>query len=161
MLLKIVRKIKISFKIMTFKLIYGKNLKIKRKLAFKDGFSIIIENRGMVEIGSNCFFNNYCSINCLKKIIIGNNCIFGENIKIYDHNHIFNQNTLISKSGYNVNEIYIGNNCWIGSNVVILKGVHIGNNCVIGAGVVLDKNIEDNSIVHTNRELIIEKIRKK
>ena len=55
------------------------------------------------------------------------------------------RNSLMSKSGFNTDDIKIGNNCWIGSNCVILKGVTIGDNCVIGAGVVLSENVESNS----------------
>ena len=39
-----------------------------------------------VKIGDNVFFNNGTSIAAKEKIEIGDNCIFGENVKIYDHN---------------------------------------------------------------------------
>lgn len=42
-----------------------------------------------VKIGDNVFFNNGTSIAAKEKIEIGDNCIFGENVKIYDHNHVF------------------------------------------------------------------------
>lgn len=94
--------------------------------------------------------------------MIGSNSIFGENVKIYDHNHRFNMpNRLIKNSGYSYGSVSIGSNCWIGSNVILLKGAEIGNNCVIGAGCVIDSKIPSNSIVTNTRELKIQKIRYK
>jgi len=38
----------------------------------------------ILEIGKQCFFNLYCSISVGNgKVSIGNNCLFGENVKIY------------------------------------------------------------------------------
>ena len=101
-----------------------------------------------VKIGKNVFFNNGCSVAAMDRVEIGNDCLFGENVKIYDHNHRFNMKDIpVKKQGYTSNRIIIGNNNWIGSNVVILKGVKIGENCVVGAGCVVDTDIEDNCIV--------------
>lgn len=141
-----------------YKICYGKNCRIGKKTHFRKGFIINIRNNGKVDIGENCFFNNYCSINCLKNISIGNDCIFGENVKIYDHNHKFKYNNLIKEQGFKSDEIIIGSNCWIGTNVTILKGTKIGDNVVVGAGCVLKQEIEKNSIVKNNMELEIEKI---
>lgn len=158
MISRVFRKMNVYIHIAYFKLKYRKHLKLNGKLTFRNGFNIIISGDSFLELGSNCFFNNYCSINCLKHISIGNNCIFGENVKIYDHNHIFNKESLIRESGYTYSDVIIGNNCWIGSNVTILKNAKIGNNCVISAGCIVNENVEDNTIVYMNRDLIKEKI---
>lgn len=88
-------------------------------------------------VGKNCFFNNDCSIAANEMICIGDNNLFGENVKIYDHNHKFDKDSLIKSQGYSNSSVTIGDNCWIGSNVVILKGTIIENNCVIGAGCIV------------------------
>lgn len=94
------------------------------------------------------FFNHHCSLTSLKNIYIGDDCIFGENVKIYDHNHNIDKKSIIfRKQGYNIASVIIGNNCWIGSNVTILPGVCIGNNVVIGAGSIITKNISDNTML--------------
>lgn len=99
-------------------------------------------------IGNGCFFNNYCSIACKGTIVIGANTIFGESVKLYDHNHCFrNLNLPIKEQGYSVKEIKIGENCWIGSNVIILSGSKIGDNCVIGAGAIVKGNVPSNSVI--------------
>lgn len=143
-------------KIYFYKLIYGKRLKIGKNVSFRKGFSIIIEKNGYVEIGDGCFFNNYCSVNSHQSIIIGKNCLFGENVKIYDHNHIFKfKDELIKHQGFKTNNVKINDNCWIGSNVVILKGVEIGKHSVIAAGEVVKNNIKGEKIfINSNEETI-------
>ena len=142
-----------------YRIIYGSKLNIGKGTTWRKSLSIIISDEGKIKIGKNCFFNNYCSINSMQLVSIGDNTLFGENVKIYDHNHRFrDKDKTIKEQGFSVDSIYIGDNCWIGSDVVILKGVHIGNNCIIGAGVVVTESIPDNTIVRFNRELIKEKI---
>ena len=101
-----------------------------------------------MDIGKDCFFNNYCSINSLKKVTIGDGTIFGSNCHIYDHNHRFSDlDTSIKAQGYTLGETHIGKHCWFGTNAVVLKGVTIGDNRVIGAGVVVNDDIPDGTIV--------------
>ena len=109
---------------------------------------------GALKIGNNTFFNNFCTLNCLYKITIGDDCLFGENVKLYDHNHKYKDNRLIREQGYSLGEIYIGDNCWIGSNVVILKDVRIGDNVVIGANCVIHKDIASNTLVKHSSDLL-------
>lgn len=134
-------------KVVSLKCQYGSQFKAE-KFHFRSGFHVYIEDKGSITIGKNCFFNHYCSITARKNVVIGNDCIFGENIKIYDHNHQYNDNNkLIREQGFTVDDVIIGDNCWIGSNVTILKGVKIGAGSVIGAGVIVYKNIPENSVV--------------
>jgi acetyltransferase-like isoleucine patch superfamily enzyme len=136
-----------------YKIIYGKRLYIGKRTTWRKGLSLMISPQGMISIGENCFFNNYCSINALEKITIGSGCIFGENVRIYDHNHKFRLDGPIKPQGYTYAPISIGNNCWIGSGVIILKGVSIGDHCVIGAGCVVDKDIPASYIVKNESNL--------
>lgn len=97
-------------------------------------FCTFVVNNGVLSIGKKVFFNQLCSVNCLSEIHIGDNTIFGEGVKIYDHNHRYDTGGLIRDSGFVFKDVDIGNNCWIGSNVCILAGAKIGDGCVIGAG---------------------------
>ena len=146
------------FLLFYYKICYGKNIEIRKNTHFRKDFIVTIRENGKVKIGENCFFNNYCSINSLNNIVIGNDCIFGENVKIYDHNHKFNKSNLIREQGFSTEKITIGNNCWIGSNVTILKGAKIGNNVVIGSGCTINEDIADNSLVRSTTNIKIEKI---
>lgn len=139
--------LKAKIKKLVYKIIYGRRLKIGKGTTWRHGFHITIEG-GQVEIGENCFFNNYCSINSLKKVTIGDGTIFGSNCHIYDHNHRFSDlETSIKAQGYTLGETHIGKHCWFGTNVVVLKGVTIGDNCVIGAGVVVSEDVPEGTIV--------------
>ena len=127
-------------------------------VSFRNYIHIIVQNGASLEIGNNVFFNNQCSITCLDQISIGENTLFGENVKLYDHNHSYerNENGLkISHSKFTTAPISIGKNCWLGSNVVVLKGVEIGDNCIIGAGCVIHKNIPANSTILNHQEQIL------
>lgn len=123
-------------------------LLIQKNVMARKHFFVYCGNNGTLTIGNNVFFNNSCSINCMESITIGNDCQFGENVKMYDHNHAYKNKALpINQQGYVSGAITIGNNCWIGSNVTILRNVQIGNNVVVGAGCVVAKSIPDNTVV--------------
>lgn len=137
-----------------YKIIYetnAKNIFFGNKLTTRDFFYVRICGGGRLIIKNNCFFNNCCSITVVESVEIGNDCIFGENVKIYDHNHVFqNRNELIRNQGVAGKPIIIGDNCWICSNVTILSGVQIGANSIVGAGAVVYKDIPENSIYLNN-----------
>lgn len=108
----------------------------------------MIGKEGVLEIGSNVFFNNDCSINCLERIEIGDDCLFGEGVRIYDHDHRFRDCcTPIVDQGFISGSVSVGSGTWVGSNVVILRGSSVGKNCVIGAGCIIHGNIPDGSLV--------------
>ncbi len=92
--------------------------------------------------------NNYTSINCMDEVVVGHNTWFGEGVRIYDHNHKYEDKSRpIWQQGFNSAPIKIGNNCWIGANCVILKGVTIGDNTVIGANNLIYKSIPSGVVV--------------
>ena len=154
LILKIYFHMNAIIKKIFYKILYGNKIKFGKRVTFRKGFSLVIEKDAKVEIGDDVFFNNYCSINAMESIKIENNCLFGENVKIYDHNHIFKKkNMLIQKQGFKTNQVLIKKNTWVGSNVVILKGVIIGENCVIQANSLVKGNVSDNMIFMQNNEM--------
>lgn len=141
------------------KLVYRNRFQIGKNVTWRKRFDVMIDKNGRIEIGDDCFFNNDCSLNSNGNIHIGNGSLFGENVKIYDHNHRFkDKNIMIKNQGFSVGDVYIGNHCWIGSNVIILKGAHIGDNCVIGASTVISSRVPDGVVVKQKNELMFEKI---
>jgi len=134
-------------------------LKIAKGVSMRAGFHILMYPNSKLIIKENVFFNNYCSVNCLGEIEIGENSLFGEGVKLYDHNHkyeIINSDLKVSTNEFKVGNIKIGKNCWIGSNVTILKDVEIGDNVIIGAHCLVYKSIPSNSIVKHSEKLLIE-----
>lgn len=133
----------------------GGKFVVGKHVTFRKGFSLMIDKKGEVIIGNDVFFNNYCSLNAIERITIGDGTIFGENVKVYDHNHCYkNPDVPIKDQGFTVDPVSIGKHCWIASNVVILKGVTIGDNCVIGAGCIVYKDVAAGSVVVNKQELV-------
>ena len=142
-------------KYIVYKLIYTDRFVLGKGTTWRKGFSLMIDKSACVKIGERCFINNYCSINALGNITIGDGTIMGENVKIYDHNHKFrDKDKSLKEQGYTIGSVGIGKNCWIGSNVVILKDVTIGDNVVVAAGIVVRDSIPSNkiAIIHTKPE---------
>ena len=102
-------------------------------------------NNGKIVIGENVFFNHNCSLTCAESIVIGNGCMFANNLVIIDHDHIIGTNgvtgELITKP------IVIEKRVWCGANVTITKGVHIGAGAVIAAGAVVTKDVPEKAVV--------------
>ena len=141
-----------------YKVIYRKKLIVKN-VNFRNRFTLNIEKTGKVIISDGCFFNNDCSINSMKLVSIGKNSIFGENVKIYDHNHNFYQGSLIKNQKFTCEDVIIGNNVWVGSNVTILAGTKIGDNSVISAGITVKGIIPPNTILKRNDMAYLESIK--
>lgn len=119
---------------------------------------ITVKDNAVLSIGKNTYITR-ATIACLEKIEIGENCILGEGLKIFDHNHKYTTEPFsVAKTDFNTAPIKIGNNVWTGANVTILKGVSIGDNCIIGAGVLVYKDVPDNSLVTLKQELQIKQL---
>ena len=108
-------------------------------------------------IGDGFFMNRNGTINCHKRISIGKCCLMGENVHIYDHNHVFKEkNRAIASQGFKDKEVNIGDYCWIGTGVTILGGVTIGDNVVIGANCLIYHDIPSNTVVKNKQHLLFE-----
>ena len=147
------------FLLRKYDILFGKRFR-HGKFSCRKRMTILIEKGGELSIDTGCFFNNDCSITCMNKIKIGKNTIFGEGVKIYDHNYHINTGGVIKLSGHTLGEVTIGENCWIGANTVILKGARIGDNCIIGAGCIISTVIDDNTLIRTNPDMVQFKLNK-
>ena len=130
-------------------------LEVGNGFLMRSGVKIRINDNGKLKIGNRVGFNNNSMINCMNKIDIGDNVIFGQSVKIYDHDHVYKKLGIIRDNGYISQPIVIKDNVWIGSNCIILKGTIIGENTVIGANTTVYGNIPANSIVYSDRSLVI------
>ncbi len=116
---------------------------------------ITVKSGAKLNIGKNTYITR-ATISCLGEISIGENCILGEGMKIFDHNHQYTKNPFsVSKTDFNIGKVKMGNNVWTGANVVILKDVTIGNNVILGAGCVIHKDVPDNSIIINKQDQMI------
>ncbi len=147
------------------KIYYRKKIKVSLFNSLEGKFKIDIKDNGKIEIGkkimtrgpvylnalkdgklnigNEVFFNHNCSITAMDSISIGNNCMFGNNIVIVDHNHI---NTNKELQAYKTKPIIIKNNVWVGANSTILGGITIGDGAIVAANSLVNKSIPDGEV---------------
>ena len=137
-----------------------KKIKFGNNINIRNYNNVLVGNNAELMLEDRVFMNNYCSINCLEKIEIGENTLFGEGVKLYDHNHEYSTapEFKVEPQKFKTAPIKIGKNCWLGSNVTVLKGVTIGDNCIIGANCLIFKDVPANTIVKNKTELNIENL---
>jgi acetyltransferase-like isoleucine patch superfamily enzyme len=159
-------------KLLSLKARYGKRLKLKKirqNISYDTEISVgrdallsladiytgtnvhLVCEYGELDMGVGVMFNRNCIVVCRQKIKIGNGCLFGPNVCIFDHDHEFGING-VSLKKFVCSDIIIEDGCWIGTGVTILRGTHIGKNTIIGAGTVIKGNIPPNSLVSSSRE---------
>lgn len=147
----------------SFKLGAENNLYISPQAIFDFGENVQINQTNFITVKSGARLSigketyiTRATISCLGEITIGENCILGEGMKIFDHNHQYTKEPFsVSKTDFNIGKVTMGDNVWTGANVVILKDVTIGDNVIIGAGCVIHKDVPANSIVVNKQDQII------
>ena len=99
-----------------------------------------------IEIGDSNHLSNNVTVIALERIKIGNNCLIGDSVAIYDSD--FHPVAALQRKNGNglIASVIIQDNVWIGSRSIILKGVTIGSNSVIGAMSLVTKSVPPNSI---------------
>ena len=103
-------------------------------------------------IGNDVNINYNVHIDCIDKIIIGNNVLFASNILIIDHQHGFIDNRDVGITPFNrpittKGPVIMEDTVWIGEKVVIMPNVTIGEGCIIGANSVVTKSFPKNSVL--------------
>lgn len=129
----------------------GGKLILGKGAAIGDRCLLVIRKDAIVEMGSMSNLNSDCKIVAHQKVVIGHDTIFGPNVLLYDHDHLYDASTGVKRKEYVSSEIVIGNNCWIGAGTVILRGTHIGNNCLVGAGSVVKGDYPDGTKIIQKR----------
>ncbi|MHC9003535.1 serine acetyltransferase [Enterobacter adelaidei] len=82
-------------------------------------------------------------------IVIRGNCNIGKNV-------VIRQNVTIGdRHDTDVGLSYIGDNVEIGANACLIGNIKVGNNVIIGALAFVNKNVPDNSIVYSSKEMVI------
>ena len=127
-----------------FRIEVSKNAKliINGTITVKENVLFAVRKDATLQIGNKVFFNRNCSIVARNLIVINDGCMFGEGVKIYDHDHKIEKNK-ISKDKYTTAPIYIGKDSWIANNTNILKGSHIPENTVIAAMSLVNKPLNE------------------
>ena len=102
LILKLKFHLKSLFLKWIYRLLYLKKFQFGTRLTFRDGFHLVVEKSGKVIIGNRVFFNNFCSINAMLSVTIGDNSIIGAGVVVYQdvpENSIILSNGEIRKYG--------------------------------------------------------------
>lgn len=165
--------LKWKLKIISLKIMFGSKIKLhwddrislSVKIRINDSGQITIGKR--VELRENCvlnvtdggkiviedyvFINDGCCINARESITIGSDTMFGQSVKLYDHDHDYRSDNL--KINFIQAPIHIEESVWICSDVIILRGCHIGRGSVIAAGTIIKSDVDPNTMCYTKKEL--------
>ncbi|SUB83276.1 Maltose O-acetyltransferase [Pragia fontium] len=112
-------------------------------------------------------FSNNVHISTVKKIQIGDGCLFGSNIYIGDHSHGSTDPALYDseispalRPLSDINEIIINDNVWVCDGVVILAGANIGKGCIVGANSIVKGSFPDNCLIAGIPAKVIKRLNK-
>lgn len=126
------------------KIIFGGKADLSR------GISLNVSKNAVLKIGSGIYTNANCFIQCMHKVEIGKDNMWGWNIEILDgdgHPIYDNAHNIINHN----KGIHIGDNVWLGAHSKVLKGSTIQEGCVIGYGTIVSgKNGNANAVLVGN-----------
>lgn len=71
-------------------------LQIGRRSVFNGYNNISAKEGGRITIGDNVYFGRFCNITCHESVNVGDGCRFGPNVQIFDHNHKFTYDGIVS-----------------------------------------------------------------
>jgi len=117
----------------------------------------LLDIQPQLHIGKNFHSTRDLTIQCARKVIIGDNVLCASNVFLIDYNHGTNpmcenylDNALEISEGINIKD-----GVWIGNNVIILGNVTIGEKAIIAAGAVVTHSVPPYTIVAGNPARII------
>ena len=121
------------------------DIKENSKIIFKGiahiagGFSIRVDDVGIISFGDHFTCNSYCFFASNHGIIFGDNCTLGWKVNIRDADgHDVYLKGDAKRQAINLSrEVIIGEHVWIAACVDILKGSCVPDNCVVAYGTLL------------------------
>jgi len=96
-----------------------------------------------LELGERVFMNTGATVVANHKIVIGDDCLLGDLVAIFDSNH----HALEPSSPTRVAPVHIGRNVWIGRAATILPGVTIGDHSVVAGGSIVKDDVPPRTLV--------------
>lgn len=126
-----------------FQMLEKSNFELNGNFTWHSGGDIRIFSGGRLVLNGG-YCNQGVEISCVKKIIIGRNCVIGRNVVIRDFD---GHDILFQDSISGAAEVEIGNHVWLGARAMIMKGVKIGSGSIVAAGAIVTKNVPPNTLV--------------
>ena len=133
-------------------------INLSDKTVFLENCYIEVGENASLIVESETFVNRNCRFVCLDQIKIGKHCAFGDNVKIYDHDHIVKSCGSQNWNIFKHNPVVIGDETWICSSVTILRKSVIGNHSIVGAGTIVKGSVPDGTMCYSQINLQYKKI---
>jgi len=132
---------------------YGIRYLCVRRLAKRCGKKVLIFPGCMLfwlencEIGENVTIHDFCYVDGVGGVVIGDNVRIAHNCSIISGQHRYDvPGKTIFESGYVMGLIEIGSDVWLATGAVVTPGVKIGQGAVIGANSVVTKDVQSYSV---------------
>ena len=146
----------------TGKIIFSQNVKfgVKQSPSFLNSYAYIEarEKDAIITFGARSWFNNgFVVIAEACEISIGEDCLVGNDVTIYDSDfHALSPSDRLANMVFpKQSSVNIGDNVFIGSHCIILKGTNIGNGCVVAAGSVVNGSFPATMLIGGNPAKVI------
>jgi acetyltransferase-like isoleucine patch superfamily enzyme len=97
--------------------------------------SLVLGERVFINTGSTVVANN--------SIVIGDDCLIGDLVAIFDTNHHSMEPSHPTRTA----PVRLGNNVWVGRSATILPGVTIGDHAVVAAGSIVTGDVPARTLV--------------
>ncbi|MEK0363757.1 acyltransferase [Pseudomonas sp. CBC3] len=123
------------------------------------GTHVVLKNIKNMHVGENFSLHDFCYIDAVGNIQIGNNVSIAHGSSLISFNHTWGSTELpIKYNPVKVAPIVIEDDVWIGCGVRIMPGVTIGARSIVAAGSVVVKDVPANTIVGGVPAKVIKKI---
>lgn len=120
-------------------------LHVKGNLRIRFGSTIQVNNAAKA-VFNRFSCNAHINIQCNNEITIGEDCMMGRNVVIYDSAY-HPTGTSIKNMSISQAPIRIGNHVWLGANSVIMQGTEIGDGSIIGTNAYVSGKIEPGTFI--------------
>jgi acetyltransferase-like isoleucine patch superfamily enzyme len=98
---------------------------------------------GSLVLGEQVFINIGATVVATHRIEVGDNCLIGDLVAIFDSNH----HPLEPSCPTRIAPVRLGVNVWVGRSATILPGVTVGDHAVIAAGSIVTEDVPTRTLV--------------
>ena len=118
--------------------------KIGKGLVIKN--NVIIKSPWNLTMGDNVWLGEYCWIDNLDKVAIGNNVCISQGAMILTGNHDYT----VSSFPYRNAPVTIEDGAWVGANTIVCPGITVHTNAILTAGSIATQDMEAGYIYQGN-----------
>lgn len=130
----------------------GIKIALLKAFGAKIGKGLIIKNNVCIKypwkltIGDNVWLGEYCWIDNLDEVIIGNNVCISQGALLLTGNHNYKLTTFDYKNA----PIFLEDGAWIGAKSIVCPGVKVHSHAILTVGSIATKDLEEYGIYQGN-----------